>query len=317
MAHCVEEGILVIPKDVTDRPQWSRKHPILVLALFAFVSVAGTCPGLAQSVVTTTVPEAALAPPTTAASAAPTPFVDLGYTFQKDTRPGVFSRDNIWQATAGVEIPVTPSISLSTGLTYIILDRATRIPLGDYESEGITGFISSAFALSNTWSLQVGAGYGGAHIDQSRLSDNVLAFSRFDSISRFANVTLNGTYFFGDLLVRPYGQILYADTRYDAYVETDGAFNRGQLDTVGRASIGTDASYPFILSGVLLAPIIGAAFVYDVNRPSDYRDRTAFEFSAGFSILSGDLTAGVRYSTTVGRDDYLNHGARGYLTYRF
>jgi hypothetical protein len=245
------------------------------------------------------------------------PFLDLGYTFRKDTRPGVFTKDNIWQATAGVEAAVGSGFSLLGGITYTTIDRTTRIPVGDYNSNGLTGFVGATFALTNTVLLQVSGGYGRADVDQSRVAGGELAFSNFDEISRFASTTLIGTYYVDDLMVRPFAQYLFADTRDQSYFETNGAFNAGVLDTLGRVSVGAELSYPFLFTNVLVAPVVRAAFVYDTNLQRGYTDRTAVDLDLGVNVLAGDLTGGVRYSTTLGREDILSHGARAFISYRF
>ncbi|KQO86662.1 hypothetical protein ASF36_24710 [Methylobacterium sp. Leaf90] len=246
-----------------------------------------------------------------------TAFSDFSFTAQKDTRPGVFAKDSVYQPTFGVEAAVSPVVSVLGGITYTHIDRITRLPVGTYVSNGATGFIGATFVLPQNWLFQVSGGYGKSYVDQSRITDGVLAFSRFDQSSRFASATLLGAYYFDDLLVRPFAQALYADTRYEAYTETNGAFNRSFLDTIGRISLGGEVSYPFLFGDVLVAPVVRAAFVYDPNRALGYRDRTATDLQGGFNVLAGRLTGGVRYFTTLGRDDYFAQGGRIFISYQF
>jgi hypothetical protein len=154
-------------------------------------------------------------------------------------------------------------------------------------------------------------------VEQTRIIGDRVLTSDFTSTSRFASATVFGTFFLGDLLVRPFTQFVYAATRDEAYFEAVDIFNRSVLDTLGRSSTGMELAYPILANEVLIAPVLRAAFLYDVNLPRDYTDRTAFELSAGLNLLFGDLTGGIRVSATVGRDDYLSHGARAFLSYRF
>ena len=63
---------------------------------------------------------------------------------------------------------------------------------------------------------------------------------------------------------------------------------------------------------VLVAPVMRAAVLYDLNLPTGQKDRTAFEVAGGFNVLSGGLTAGARLSATVGRDDFVSRGVRAF-----
>jgi hypothetical protein len=294
-----------------------------------YSSLSGTClfstmlwaslalPVASQNVVERTVPEAAVSPAPTLPAQTVTSFVDLGWSFQKDTRPGIFSRDNIWQATAGIQFAVTPVVTLSGGITYTLVDRTTRAPVGDYTSNGLMGYLEASMSFLDVWTFQVAAGYGRADVEQTRLFDERLLSSEFNSTSRFASATLSRTFLVKDLLIRPFIQYIFADTNDPAYIEGEVLFNRAAVDTVGRGGIGAEFSYPILVSDVLIAPVLRVAFLYDVNLPRDYTDRTAFDLSAGLNIFSGDLTGGVRFSTIAGRDDYLNYGARAFLNYAF
>jgi hypothetical protein len=275
-----------------------------------------------QNVVERVVPESALSPTPTLPNQTVTTFVDLGWWFQKDTRQrvasgdSVFNRDNIWQTTAGVEVAITPVLTISGGLTYTVVDRTMRVPNGEFTSNGITGYIGASVLFLDTWTFQVSAGYGQSDVDQTRLINGELLPSQYDSISRFASATLFRTILYGDLLIRPYIQYVFAETRDSAYIE--GNFlNPGLVDTVGRGEVGAELSYPILIDDILIAPVVRAGFLYDINLPRDYTDRTALDLSAGLNILAGDLTGGVRFSTIVGRDDFLNYGARAFVSYKF
>jgi hypothetical protein len=279
-------------------------------------------PAVAQNVVERVVPEAALSPTRALPDQAVTTFVDLGWWFQKDTRgriargDSVFSRDNIWQATAGIEVAVTPVLTLSGGLTYTLVDRTTRAPIGEFTSNGITGYLGASVSFLDVWTFQVSAGIGRSDVEQTRLIDGQLLPSDYDSTSRFASATLFRTMLFGDLLVRPFVQYVFADTRDPTYVE-GGVPILGLVDTVGRGELGAELSYPILVRDILIAPVFRAGFLYDFNLPRDYTDRSAFDLSAGLNILAGALTGGVRLSAIVGRDDFLNYGARAFVSYKF
>jgi hypothetical protein len=298
-----------------------RSRFALLLTPLLWTSFA--VPTAAQNVVERVIPEAALSPTPVLPDQAVTTFVDLGWWFQKDTRgriafgDSIFSRDNIWQATAGIEVAVTPVLTLSGGLTYTLVDRTTRAPIGEFTSNGITGYLGASVSFLDVWTFQVSAGVGRSDVEQTRLIGGQLLPSDYNSTSRFASATLFRTMLFGDLLVRPFVQYVFANTRDPAYNEGSFLFNRGLVDTVGRGEIGGELSYPILVDDILIAPVFRLGFLYDFNLPRDYTDRSAFDLSAGLNILAGDLTGGVRLSTIVGRDDFLNYGARAFVSYKF
>jgi len=290
----------------------ARCRAALAAAALALLSGAAAAQPVVERVPDTALSRKPLLPIETISA-----FADSSLTFEKDSRPGRFSKDRVWQSTIGTEIGVAPNLSLSAGLTYMRVDRSFRLQAGDYASNGATGYVGASVSFLDVWTLQVSAGYGLAEVDQTHVVADLPVAGGYTSIARFAGATLSGTYYFGDLLVQPFSQIVYADTRYPALVEQAEFVHRGVLDTVARAGIGAEAAYPFVFDRVLVAPVLRGAFLYDLNLPTGYTDRTAFEVAGGLNVLSGSLTAGARISATLARDAYVSRGVRAFVSYRF
>lgn len=296
----------------------SRPSPLLAACVGALL---GSGPGLGAQAQTveTTVPQVAVTAPTVTVRNV-VGYTDLGWLYERNSRTGGIigrlSKDRTWQATAGVEVALTPWLSVGAGLTYLDGEGSTGRGTRRYSSDGLTGFLTSTITLPELFTLQLAAGYGRLETDQTFLFTRGLVPSDYSSGSRFASATISRTFYSNDLATRPFAQLLYAETRNSAFATAE-LVNRGTSDTLGRTAAGLELSYPFLVSNVLIAPVASAALTYDVNLPDEYRDRTAVDVQAGLNVFAGRLTGGLRYSTVIGRDHYIQHGGRLFLSYQF
>ena len=276
-------------------------------------------PGVRAQTVETTVPQAAVSAPTAPARNS-VGYVDLGWIYERNSRDGGItgnlSKNRTWQATAGMEVALAPWLSVGAGLTYLENDGSSGRGLRRFTSDGLTGFLTGTVTLPELFTLQLAAGYGRLETDQTLLLSTGPAPSDYSSWSRFVSATISRTFYADDLAVRPFAQFLYAETRNGAFATGD-LVSRGASDTLGRTAAGVELSYPFLVTDVLIAPIASAAVTYDVNLPNEYRDPTALDVQAGLNVFAGRLTGGLRYSAVLGRDDYVQHGARFFLSYQF
>jgi hypothetical protein len=277
--------------------------------------------GVGAQTVETTVPQVATAPPgPTVAARNVTTFVDLGWTYERNSRTngivGNLSKDRTWQATAGIDVTVTPWLALGGGLTFLDGEGSSGRGFRRYSTDGLTGFLTGTVTLPELFTLQVAGGYGRQDTDQTLLVGGSALPSDYSSWSRFASATISRTFYADDLAIRPFAQLLYAETQNGSYL-VGNLVNRASADTLGRTAAGLELSYPFLVSDVLIAPVASAALMYDVNLPDEYRDRTAVDVQAGLNVFRGRLTGGLRYSAVVGRTDYIQHGARFFLAYQF
>lgn len=288
--------------------------PMIVLAL----GLAG--PALAQTTIDANVPQQALNPteegrPT--GEAWVKSFSEIGYTWQRDTRPGRIEKDRITQATAGLEFALTPWLGLTTGISMSHMDRSKLLPLGSFRSDSATAFVGTTVYFINDYTFNVTAGVGKGYIEESRAAGPILVLGDKRATSRFVAATFSGAYYFDRLRVAPFAQVLYSDNLETRGVETDGRFRKSSFDTLGRASVGTELSYSIPVGSFTVDPVVRAAFNYDMNLLRDYRDRTAFELSGGFNLNRQNLSIAARVTTTVGRDDYRTFGGRLSVYYQF
>lgn len=291
-----------------------ERLPILVLAL----GLSG--PAWAQATGEASVPLEALNPAIdTRPSTEPwvKSFLDTGYLWQRDTRPGRYEKDRITQATAGLEFAVTPWLGLTTGLSASHLDRDKLLPIGSLRSDSATAFLGTTLYFINNYSLNVTAGLGKGYTEESRAAGALMVFGDKRTTNRFITATFNSAYYIDRLRIAPFAQILYSDNMETRGFETDGNFRRSSFDTLGRASVGTEVSYSIPVGDFTIDPIARVSFNYDLNLLRDYHDRTSFDLSGGFNINRQNLSIAARIATTVGRDDYRNLGGRLAVYYQF
>lgn len=277
-------------------------------------------PALAQTATETTVPEQALNPADEGRREGGSwvkSFAEIGYLWQRDTRPGRIEKDRITQATAGLEFALAPWLGLTTGLSVSHLDRSKLLPLGSFKSDSATVFVGTTVYFINDYSFNVTAGLGKSYIEESRAAGPTLVLGDKRATSRFVASTFSGAYYFDRLRVAPFVQFLYSDNLETRGFETDGRFRKSSFDTLGRASVGTEVSYSIPVGDFTFDPVVRAAFNYDVNLLRDYHDRTAFELSGGFNLNRQNLSIAARVTTTVARDDYRNFGGRLAVYYQF
>ncbi len=290
------------------------RFPATVLA-FGLIS-----PVLAQSAGESNVPVQVLNPTEERQSSSEPwikAFVDSGYGWQRDTRPGRYEKDRILQTTAGLEFALTPWFGLTAGLSGSHLDRDKLLPLGSLRSDGATAFLGTTIYFINEYSLNVTAGLGKSYIEESRAAGTILVLGDKRATNNFITATFSGAHYFDRLRVAPFAQILYTDNLETRGFESDGNFRRSSFDTLGRTSIGTEVSYSIPVGEYTVDPVVRAAFNYDLNLLRDYHDRTSFELSGGLNINRKNLSIAARVSTTVARDDYRSFGGRLAVYYQF
>ncbi len=284
------------------------------------LAIGANGPALSQTATESNVPQQALNPTDEGrpkGEAWVKSFTEIGYTWQRDTRPGRIEKDRITQATAGLEFALTPWLGLTTGISMSHLDRSKLLPLGSFTSDSATAFVGTTVYFVNDYAFNVTAGIGKGYIEESRAAGPTLVFGDKRSTSRFVASTFSGAYYFDRLRVAPFVQFLYSDNMETRGFETDGRFRKSSFDTLGRASVGTELSYSIPIGDFTFDPVVRAAFNYDVNLLRDYHDRTAFELSGGFNINRQNLSIAARLTTTVARDDYRTFGGRLAVYYQF
>lgn len=244
-------------------------------------------------------------------------WTDFARILVEDERPLTASRGRAWQSTTGIDYTFDRAFSIGVGISAAQAHTTEFVIPGRTETDSVIGFArATAYFLGNFNAGLIG-GYGVGETDGSRLIDGNL-----DTYSRNTNVTFLGAHVGASFenqgfFVNPTARILVSRSDSDPFQTSLGLGVLGLPDDFTRASFGGDAGYRFDVGGLTITPAIRAFFIYDINLPTGYTDRTALDLSAVLNVHSGNLTAGAEALTMLGRTDMNNYIFRGFASYRF
>jgi len=244
-------------------------------------------------------------------------WTDIARILVEDERPLTASRGRAWQSMTGIDYTFDRAFSIGVGISASQAHTTEFAIPGRTETDSVIGFArATAYFLGNFNAGLIG-GYGIGETDGSRLIGGIL-----DVYSRDTNVTFLGAHVGASFenqgfFVNPAARILVSRSDSDPFQTSLGLGVLGLPDDFTRASFGGDAGYKFSVGGLTITPAVRAFFIYDLNLPTGYTDRTALDLSAVLNVQSGNLTAGVEALATLGRTDMNNYIFRGFTSYRF
>ncbi|WP_134496579.1 autotransporter outer membrane beta-barrel domain-containing protein [Microvirga pakistanensis] len=244
-------------------------------------------------------------------------WTDVSRILVEDERPLTASRGRAWQSTSGIDYTFDRAFSIGVGVSAAHAHTTEFAIPGRTETNSVIGFArATAYFLGNFNAGLIG-GYGVGETDGSRLIQGNL-----DIYSRDTNVTFLGAHIGASFqnqgfFFNPAARILVSRSDSDPFQTSLGLGVLGLPDDFTRASFGSDVGYSFDVGGLTVKPAVRAFFIYDINLPKGYTDRTALDLAAVLNVQSGNLTGGVEALTTLGRTDMNSYIFRGFASYRF
>ena len=235
--------------------------------------------------------------------------------------PGRESKSDIYQSTNGFNYTLTPDWLVGAGFIYGHSNNELIYlgPGAESDSDGVTGFLTTAYTIPNLFTVGGAVGYGGSKTHQTRFVMGVLSTSDQDSKTWFVSGYVSKLLQYGNLYATPQVRVLYRENETDAYVESIGTPNPAEKSTLGQLAAGSQFSYAIPTSaGWTVYPTAELFYLYDFDLPLYQLDRDAFDLKAGLSATSGNWAMGAAFQTILGRDEYDKYyGVRAFLSYRF
>ena len=259
-------------------------------------------------------------PPPPAVSTAPkfTVYSLVDVVYLENRFPGRFYKSHIYQSSNGINVGVTPELSIGGGFIYSRSVNSLTYLAGRSQGDGFTGYLTATLNVQSLFTAGAAAGLGTFSVDQVRPVGGSLSFATPNSKSNFMSAYIQKDFTWGAFSLTPRARVLWAVTDTRAYVESLNSFNPAQTSRLGEVAIGATAAYAVSAGSMTLYPMLEANFLYDFQLPLYQRDRTAFELKAGVSATAGDLSFGLAYVTIAGRSEYSTyHGGRAFMSYQF
>lgn len=236
--------------------------------------------------------------------------------------PGHEFKARGYQSTSGLNYTLTPQWTLGGGLIYNYSDTNLTYlgPAARSDSDGLTGFVTTAYTIPDLFTVGGSAGWGKAWTHQSRFLGGVQSIADYDATVHFASIYISKSLQYGNLFVTPAVRLLHRESKTEAYFEpTIGVFNPEQTSTLGELSYGSQFSLAIpTTSGWTYYPTLEVFGLHHFKLPLYQSERNGLDLKAGLSATVGSWSMGVAYMTILGLDSYRDfHGGRIFLSRAF
>jgi len=163
--------------------------------------------------------------------------------------------------------------------------------------------------INDTWNWDLSGGYSNINTDQYRTSITAARItSDVDSERWFITANINGFTQRGNWLLTGRGGGMYALSKADAFVESDGTSVAEDKTKLSQVSLGGEAAY----SMGEFEPYISGTYSYDLTAtettlsagPQPDNDKSDFLLGLGVRYFSKDnLSLNAEYTNRLGRSD--------------
>ncbi|MEJ2094020.1 MAG: autotransporter outer membrane beta-barrel domain-containing protein, partial [Gammaproteobacteria bacterium] len=190
-------------------------------------------------------------------------------------------------------------------------DIETGFNRGEQDTDGYSVVSYFGALLTNTWSVDLSAGYTWLKTDQFRtdpLTNNRVSSSP-DADRWFGAFNLNGLWIIDNWILGANAGALYARNTEDSFIESDGTLISSRVTRLSQVNAGGNVAYSF----GNFEPFVRGSYEYDVNatdigvvgpvQPSFDDDN--FLVGAGIRYFNNrGLSGSIEYYTRLDREDY-------------
>ncbi len=227
----------------------------------------------------------------------------------------------------GIDRLVGEHLLIGLAVGYENTASTTAFNGGETDTDGFTVAPYAAWLINDIFSLDFAGGYGSLNTDQDRIStiDGSQIDASYDSKRLFFAANLNATAVHGDWVFGGQLGVLRSHEEQDAFAETGNAASAGRLWMVRERDVsitqfvaGLDVGYA--LGGSGFEPYARVAYRNDLNRDNGVEsgglmpmftqvqadDDDEWEVGGGVRYFGSDVSGGLEFSTTRGREAFEN-----------